>query len=155
MSYAQQYSQSKPPCFADPRVFDEATVECKSCLVRGTCKYQVDQKKSNTGRTWEVRTPQAAYAAPPGYTQHPSVQPGPTPQSVPTAISSVVAPVPDIRRVEPVPEASFMGVLVVNGVLNAFTSFMQEGVYALFSIPRQKYPNPFAPPKREVPPPKP
>ena len=155
MSYDQQYSQKKPPCFADPRVFNEDTPECKACLVRGTCKYQVDQKKGSSSRSWNVQPTQTAYAAPPSYTQHPSTQVATTPQVPSTAISSVVAPAPDIKRIEPAAEASFAGVLFTNGTLNALTSFLQEGVYALFSIPRQRYPNPFAPPKREVPPPKP
>lgn len=148
-TYDQRYNLTKPPCFGDPRVFSVDDPGCKACDVRGTCKYQVEQKQSGSGRTW-VNTSPPAGAQPPAY-----IRPSPQPQvSQPAQSPTTTAtpPRPDIRRIDPHPAATFGGVLFVNGTLNALTSVFQEVVYALFSIPQQRYPNPFV--KREDPPPK-
>ena len=150
-SYDQRYNLSKPPCFGDPRVFSVEDPGCKACEVRGTCKYQVEQKQSGSGRAW-INTSPPAGAQPPTYTRpapQPQVTSGSAAQNQPIA----APPRPDVRRIEPHPAATFGGTLFVNGTLNAMISVFQEVVYALFSIPQQRYPNPLA--KREDPPPKP
>ena len=40
-----KFSTQKPACFADPSAYADNHLECNACLVRGACKYQIDQKR--------------------------------------------------------------------------------------------------------------
>lgn len=140
-SYAQRYSYAsqKPPCYGDTNVFDLHDRTCIDCPVFASCRYQVEEKITRAERLSHPGS--TVYAQPAPY--RPSYAPStPTTQPAQAVTGTVVTPQPNSQRSDPPAESGWWGTLWHNGALNMLTSFAQEGVHALLSIPRYRYKDP-------------
>lgn len=113
---------SKPPCFGDPDYLDDQDETCRNCAVNEMCSL-IAERKFNRGRPANpVKTP-------------------PDPVKVQQQSSNVPVPVNNEHRGD-VGESFFLA-LMYNGFLASTEAVLRESVFAVGTIPRVKYPNPF------------
>jgi hypothetical protein len=149
--YTRKYgavSSSKPECYGDIDVYDDADRVCNECEVRRSCKVIVDKKLKR--EVDEARADRLRYdrpTSPVGAVRNPAAPN--VPPSTRAPVSEPMRPLNNRREVDlsdpdaPGIEDSWWGALAYNSFLSSSKAVLNEAYHGLNSIPYVKYPNPF------------
>ena len=112
--YTRKYGQNRPGCFGDVDEYDTDDRACTKCKFKVLCSHVVRKKSSESTKAGKSKTRKKSK-------------------------TSEVAE----ERVEANVVTSFLHALVHNTLLVSVESIFREFVYAIVSIPKILYPDPF------------
>ena len=136
MPYADQFpdAEEKPSCFGDEELQDDSHPTCRACEVRRNCKLVVRRKYARRDGRPDSRLPRYSQHKPPTYRGAASRDAGRQRPAEPR--------VEDLIERDEASESFFVA-LAANGALSSARAVLSEAVYALDSVPRFQYPDPF------------
>ena len=122
-SFSQRFgrSSSRPDCYGDPEIYNVADSECRNCSSRPSCKYVVDRKLGGNTSSRDLQTRNRS-----------------------TTSTRVSRKSTNVNVMDYDEDDTFLNTLTHNAMLNAVQGMADTFSDAIGSIPRKKYPNPYA-----------